>query len=119
MTDWAKIREQLFERSDGRCEVSGWALDFDTFDVHHRRNRGMGGTDRPDVHDADNLLALNPVVHNGGPQSVHERRAWSEQRGYLIPKHLDHPGMVSVLLFGRRWVFLGKDGQYYDAIWMR
>jgi hypothetical protein len=114
VTDWGKIREQLFERCSGRCEVSGWALDFEAFDVHHRRNRGAGGTSRPDVHDLDNLLALNPVIHNGGPQSVHGRRRWSELNGYLVPKHLDHPGMVPVLIHARAWMMLGKDGQYYQ-----
>lgn len=113
MTNWTYIRETLWERCNGRCEVSGQALNLDTFDVHHRRNRGMGGTSRPDVHHFDNLLALDPVIHNGGPQSVHGRRAWSEQLGYLLPKDFEQPGLVPVLLFARSWLFLGKDGRYY------
>lgn len=111
--NWTLIREQLWERSGGRCEVSGQPLRLADFDAHHRRNKGMGGTSRPDVHDVDNLLALSPVIHNGGPQSVHGRRRWSEARGYLIPKHRSDPGMQPVWLFGQRWVLLGKDGQYH------
>lgn len=113
MPDWKKIRAQLFERSGGVCEVSGLPLDPETFDVHHRRNKGMGGTSRPDVDDVDNLLAVDPVIHNGGPQSVHGRRAWSERLGYLLPKDTEHPGMVPVLIRARFWLFLGKDGQYH------
>lgn len=77
----------------------------------------MGGTSRPDVHDLDNLLAADPVIHNGGPQSVHGRRRWSEQRGYLVPKGMNAPGLVPVLLNGKRWVHLGKDGRYYPMVY--
>lgn len=117
MTDWKKIREVLWERSVGRCEVSGQPLDPDTFDAHHRRNKGMGGTSRADVDNLTNLLALDPIVHNGGPQSVHGRRRWSEARGYLIPKHASELDRWPVWLplghQGWRWMLLGMDGQYY------
>lgn len=36
-TNWPKIREQLWERSGGRCEATGTPLDPETFDAHHRR----------------------------------------------------------------------------------
>jgi hypothetical protein len=111
--NWEKIRSDLWRRCGGSCEVSGVTLDFDTFDVHHRRNRGMGGTSRADVHDLPNLLACDPVKHNGGPLSVHGRRGWSERRGYLLPKHVEHPGDWPVLIGGRHWVLLGNDGVYH------
>jgi len=104
----------LWERCGGRCEASGQPITFDSFDMHHRRNLGMGGTSRTDAHDLDNLLALSPVIHNGSPQAVHSRRPWAQERGYLVPKHDNHPGMRPVWLHGRRWVLLGKDGQYHD-----
>lgn len=113
MPDWQRVRGQLIARSGGLCEVSGQPLDPDTFDVHHRRNKGMGGTSRPDVHDLDNLLALLPFVHNLSPDSVHGNPAWSRPRGYLLRKDTEHPGMVPVLIHGRRWVLLGKDGRYH------
>lgn len=116
--DWPAIRAALLERSGGRCEVSGLPLDPDTFDVHHRRNKGMGGTSRPDVHDLSNLLALDPSVHNGGPRSVHGRRPWSEQRGYLIPKLARYPpGIMPVWLGMVRWVHLTDDGRYLPVVW--
>lgn len=115
MTKLSAQRQPLWERCKGRCEVSGRPLDFDTFDMHHRRNKGMGGTSRLDVDALWNLLALDPEVHNGGPESVHGRRRWSEDRGYLIPKHEQDPGLWPVLLGGllpqrfQRWVFLAPE----------
>ena len=109
---WDLLREALWKRCGGRCEVSGVPLDPETFDAHHRRNKGMGGTSRPDRDAIWNLLALDPVVHNGGPQSVHGRRAWSEQRGFLIPKGVDNIQLWPVKLHNRTWVTLSGDGQH-------
>lgn len=113
--NWATIREALWKRSKGCCEITGTPLDFDAFDVHHRRNKGMGGTRREDRDWLSNLLALHPVVHNGGPQSVHGRRPWSQQRGYLLPKDTPWASLVPCLILGRYWLMLGDDGQYYPA----
>lgn len=115
MADWAKLRGQLWERSGGHCEITGQTLDPETFDAHHRRPKGMGGTSKPDKDWLTNLLALTPAIHNGGPQSVHGRTTWSRPRGYLLPKDTPWAGMVPVLLLGRRWVMLGEEGGYFDA----
>lgn len=95
--------------------MSGRPLDFDTFDVHHRRNKGMGGTSRPGVDDLWNLLALDPEVHNGGKWSVHGRREWSEINGYLIPKHYsdDEAMVVPIHWHGIFWVLLGNAPRYF------
>lgn len=122
MTKLSTQREPLWERCGGRCEVSGRTLDFDTFDMHHRRNKGMGGTSREDVDELWNLLALDPQVHNGGPQSVHGRRRWSEQRGYLVPKVTRNHELTlwPVWLHGlvpahvQRWVLLSSLAGYVD-----
>lgn len=110
--NWGPVRAQLLERCGGYCEVSAQPLDPDTFDVHHRRLKGMGGTSRADVHDLDNLLALAPFVHNLSPDSVHGAPAWSRPRGYLLSKNVNHPGSHPVLLQGERWVLLTKSGRY-------
>jgi hypothetical protein len=75
----------------------------------------MGGTRRPDTDSLANLLALDPDVHNGGPMSVHGRRAWSEEHGFLVPKATDFAisWPVNLRLTGR-WVFLLSNGQYRD-----
>lgn len=115
--NWKTIRAQLLERSNGFCEVSGIPLDPDSFDAHHRRNKGMGGTGRLDTDTLPNLLALDPVVHNLGPNSVHGRRTWSDAKGYLVPKHVNDAGLVAVWLRQSRWVWLlpekDKDGEWY------
>ena len=72
----------------------------------------MGGDPRPDVDTLPNLLALDPQVHNGGHSSVHGRRGWSEDRGYLIPKFVTQPGMWPVWLHGQLWVLLSPAGRY-------
>jgi len=115
--DWAGIRATLWERSGGRCEATGVPLDPDTFDVHHRVNKGMGGTRRPWRDDVTNLLALDPIAHNGGPGSVHANRPRSEARGYLLPKLLTYPPIVMpIWLHGVRWVFLTGDGRYDERL---
>lgn len=116
--NWTRLREQLWTRCDGFCEVSGVPLDPDTFDAHHRRPKGMGGTRRADRDWLSNLLATDPVIHNGGPQSVHGRRDWSEPRGYLLPQNTQWASSVPVLIRGRFWFMLGDDvteGGYYPA----
>lgn len=73
----------------------------------------MGGTSRDDTDLIINLLALNPDTHNGGPQSVHGRRDWSTECGYLVPKHENDPASVPVLLRQARWVILTSHGGYF------
>lgn len=96
--NWKALRDLLYRRACGRCEVSGVRLDFDTFDLHHRRNKGMGGTSRPDTDLPGNLLALDPIVHNGGPGSVHAHRIISEGYGWLVPKLCSRAAGVPVLV---------------------
>jgi hypothetical protein len=111
--DWKSITDQLWSRCDGFCEVSGRPLDYETFDRHHRRPKGMGGTYRPLTDSLVNLLALDPEVHNGAPWSVHQRPSWSRPRGYLLSSHAaDEVLEVSPLLYrGREWVLLCENGQ--------
>lgn len=73
----------------------------------------MGGTTRPDRDAIWNLLALDPGVHNGGPQSVHGRRKWAEDRGFLVPKNVQRVQLWPVKLHDREWVLLRPDGEYH------
>lgn len=113
--DWGRIREQLWNRCDGLDEITGQPLDFDTFDAHHRRPKGMGGTRRMDRDWLTNLLALDPRTHNGGPLSVHGRPDWSRERGYLIAKDVWMAGAVPFLHHGTGWLWLDRTGGYYDS----
>lgn len=112
--NWPELRKALWARADGFCEISGMPLDFETFDAHHRRPKGNGGTYRPGTDTLPNLLALAPLVHNLHPRSVHGNPSWSRPRGYLLPKHLDDDAMraTAVLYRGKTWVILDEDGDY-------
>lgn len=108
-------RRAVWERAHGRCEITGAHLgdrDGSGWECHHRRNKGMGGTDRPDVDSPANLLALSAPAH----RAVHASRTWAQPRGYLVPKQLppelDDPSMWPVLLLGRRWTLLTHAGGY-------
>lgn len=76
----------------------------------------MGGTTRPDTDTLPNLLALDPVVHNGGPSSVHGNRVISEQWGWLLPLDRGDPRIWPALVrtdgAPGRWVLLTPDGGY-------
>lgn len=111
--NWTKIREALWTRSGGFCEVSGRTLDPETFDAHHRRPRGIGGTYRPLTDSLCNLLALDPEVHNGAPWSVHQNSTWSRPRGYLLSSHMADEVLeiAPVLYRGKEWLILAENGQ--------
>jgi len=108
--NWRQLRETLWVRCDGFCEVSGRPLDFETFDAHHRRPKGMGGTYRPDTDTAANLLALDPEVHNGASWSVHQRPSWSRPRGYLLRNVVEEARLEPLLYRGRTWMILDEEG---------
>lgn len=110
---WEKLREVLWSRSGGYCEVSGRPLDREAFDAHHRRLKGMGGTYRPLTDSPCNLLALDPEVHNGAPWSVHQNSLWSRPRGYLLSAHVADEVLeiTPVLYRGREWALLAENGQ--------
>lgn len=116
--DWGRLRRVLWDRCGGRCEVSGLALDFHSFDVHHRRLKGFGGSSLWDTDLPSNLLALRPEVHNGGPLSVHGvRRGWAVERGYVVPRGFV-AGVWPVWLFGECWVMLLPSGGYKLLGWV-
>ena len=112
--DWTDLRQKLWARSGGRCEVSGLPLDPLSWDAHHRRNKGMGGTYREDTDTLPNLLIVHPLVHNHRPDSIHGNPAWSRPLGYLLGKGLDElpPAVVPVKLHTGVWVVLTANGGY-------
>jgi hypothetical protein len=110
--DLKALRHAAYTRSGGRCEITGailpggpdggWAL-------HHRRRKGMGGTNRPDTHTLPNVLALTHEAHNLRRPSAHLDVAWSRERGYLLADWA-WPRLEPVWLFGRLWVLLTEHG---------
>jgi hypothetical protein len=111
------LRKALWERSAGYCEVSGIALDPDTFDAHHRRNKGMGGTTRPDRDSLQNLIAVDPAVHNAagpGARSIHGSKTWSQPRGYLLWQ-TQGPLLTPMHYREKQWVLLTADGDFIEV----
>jgi hypothetical protein len=107
---WRELSEALWTRCNGFCEVTGVPLDYDTFDRHHRRPKAMGGTYRADTDTLVNLIAVDPIVHNGHAASIHQAPSWSRPRGYLL-RQTDDPAEYPILRHGRTWVVLTVDGQ--------
>lgn len=119
------LRRAAFERERGLCAATGLPLgepDGDSWNMHHRRPGGMGGTKRPGQDSLPNVICLLAEAHNMGSQwlvvdgvkgrSVHGDPRWSMPRGLLLSPSVDEPGSVPVLVHGVGWVFLTDDGGY-------
>lgn len=101
-------RIAVWERDGNRCVACG----APGTDIHHRQNRGSGGTSRPDVHRMSGLLLLcNPC--NVGIES---NAAMAEQARIDGVKLLRHqsPDREPVLHHGR-WVLLSDDGSLTEC----
>jgi len=77
----------------------------DTWVLHHRRPRGMGGTTRADANSPANLLSLCAGCHG----YVESERYESYTQGWLVHMHHD-PAAVPVLHDMDGWVLLDDDG---------
>lgn len=112
--DMRALRHAAWTRAGGRCEITGYPLGDPDGDwaLHHRRKKGMGGTNRSDVHTLPNVLALTHRVHNLGRPSVHLDVLWATDRGYLLPFWVEHPHLEPVLVLGRFWMLLPEAGSY-------
>lgn len=58
--------DEVLRRDQGRCQASlyGFAHRCEgPLEVHHKRNRGMGGSADPEIHALDNLLTLCRFAH--------------------------------------------------------
>lgn len=108
------VRQLVWRRSLGCCEVCGMYLPASGWNAHHRQARRMGGTRNDFARCASNALA----VCGGGVSGCHGRiesnRLWAQQRGYLVPSWL-RPAEEEVLLANYGWVLLGDDGTITPA----
>lgn len=89
-----RLRNDLYERSSGHCEVAGEPLSH-SFAVHHRKRRSQGGTD-----EVTNLMIVCHFHHNGGTHSIHAQPAMSYLRGWLVHE-ADDPAAVPMQRFVR------------------
>jgi hypothetical protein len=83
---------------------------------HHRQPRGMGGTSRPDVHAAYQLLLLCGSGITGCHGRVERLRETAYAAGWLV-KHGHDPADVPVLIAGHTSsVRLTADGRYATTL---
>lgn len=112
--DMGALRFAAWTRAGGRCEITGMILPGGPdgeWALHHRRKKGMGGTNKPDTHTLQNVLACTHRAHNLGRPSVHLDVNWARDRGYLL-HWTDCPRTEPVWLLRRTWVLLTPDGRY-------
>ena len=102
------IRPALNERCNGECERCGFPLDIQddgtyVFDVHHRKQRSVGGKDV-----LENSLAVHHSCHVLHRKSIHEDVQQATVDGFLVASWAD-PERVVVLYKGiLSW--LNRDG---------
>lgn len=130
--DWAMVLHLLVVRSGQRCEArtpwcfgdrqgksgpGGYLHDVarGRVSIHHRRPRGMGGTDRPDTHSLPNLMLLCGSGTIGCHGFIESHRTVALARGYLLPKEgpRSRPAHEPVVLPGGQRVLLDPYGPSY------
>lgn len=104
------VVDAVLERGAHSCEICSAGLGpvrGVDYQIHHRRPRAMGGTDRPETNWPSNLLLLCPADH----EAIESRRAEATEAGWLVPQTSD-PAQIPVLIRYERWVYLAPDGTY-------
>jgi 5-methylcytosine-specific restriction protein A len=96
-----KVRDLVFQRDGSACVV---CRDTYQLQVHHRRPRGAGGTQRPESNEAANLVVVCLTHHSW----LESQRELARQRGYLVPQHAN-PEDVPIVWCGVH-VYLRADG---------
>lgn len=99
----AAVRKQVLSRASGHCERCG-QLSF-TYEHHHRRPRGMGGSKADTTNGPANCLLLCPGCH----REVEGNRADALRFGWLV-RQGQEPAEVPVFRRGT-WVTLTEDGK--------
>lgn len=102
MTGFPKaVRQLLFDRSGGFCEICGMAAPAD---AHHRRPRAAGGTKRADTNQPSNGLVLCRECHS----LVESRRERALDRGWLVRQ--EHDPAETPVVYQGDWALLLADG---------
>lgn len=101
----ADVRVVVRARAGRKCECCGVvALCI----LHHRRPKGMGGSNATDRHSPQNLVSIchscHDYIHRSGDTAVYDN-------GWLV-KQGANPARIPVTLHDDRTVFLSSDGRY-------
>ncbi len=86
------VRDMVAARCGGRCEICGGAP---MEQLHHRRPRGMGGSQRPETNTASNALGVCAGCH----LLVESNRYHAGKRGWIVSQR-NNPADVEVLIRG-------------------
>jgi hypothetical protein len=107
------VREQVWERDQGRCAVCGQG--GLPMSIHHRRNRGSGGSSDPAINLPSNLLLVCD-----GPGSCHswigDHPRLAGDAGYVVGLNsIADPATVRVSHAVHGRVLLADDGTWSAA----
>jgi hypothetical protein len=96
------VRDVVAVRAGGRCERC--ALSFNSYQFHHRRPRGMGGSRDAVANRASNCLMLCRQCH----AAVESKRELALELGFIV-RQGQVPAEVPISRCGQ-WVLLADDG---------
>lgn len=95
-----ETRELVRWRDRDRCRRCG----APTWQIHHRKPRGMGGTRDPLINDPSNLVLLCGSGTTGCHGWVEMHRTAAREQGWLVSQHadpryqpIDHEGQLLFL----------------------
>lgn len=102
-------RNAVIERAAGVCERCGQAIRGD-YSIHHRKPRGMGGTNDPAANSPANLVLLcGSATTPGGCHTAVERfRQSAITTGFVVARTAD-PAKVAIKKHNG-WFVLNPDG---------
>ena len=102
------VTDRVKERSEGVCEIQipGLCTGVAT-DVHHRSGRGMGGTSRPEIDQAANLMHACRSCHDA-VTNTRGRRAEYERARWIVRRSADT--LTKPVLRRGVWVLLDNKG---------
>ena len=102
-----ETREQVRWRDRDRCRRCGKP----TWQIHHRKPRGMGGTRDPLINSPANLVLLCGSGTTGCHGWVESHRTEAREQGWLVSQHadpryqpIDHQGRLTFLTEGGKTV---------------
>jgi 5-methylcytosine-specific restriction protein A len=106
-----EVRQLIRERSGGVCEIQAVCQGraASTWQIHHRRPRGMGGTKRPETNQAACGLGVCGDCH----RLAESQREMALANGWLVRQN-QTPATIP-LLYRHRWCLLDNDGGVTEA----
>lgn len=112
------VRQAVRDRDMDTCVVCGVVVTGRPASIHHRRNRGMGGSSDPRINDVTNLV----VVCGDGTSGCHGMltdRPWeldAEKHGWIIGRNsIADPALVPVLVAWLGWCLPTPSGEWERA----